>query len=717
MALNKKTVMHYLKGEGHRPLGTKDILKGLRLKKDRKHDLKRMLLDLVHDGELVKVRGGRFGIPAKMNLATGVVQGHPDGFAFIITDDEGSDIYVGQRSLKSAMHGDRVAVRVEGQKAGGKLFGTVVRVIERGFTQVVGKYEKDKNKKFGYLVPGDPRIATDIYIPKGADMDADDGIIAVAEIVSYPGGMRNPEGRIMQVVGFPGDPEVEIQSIIIKHGLPSVFSEEVMAAAEKVGDLPKPSELEGRTDLRPLMTVTIDGETAKDFDDAVSVKREGDGKIRLWVSIADVSHYVSERGVIDEEAYERGTSVYFPDRCIPMLPEHLSNGICSLNPGVGRLTMTAEMLFDGSGKRIKSAFYNSVIKSDFRLTYTKVKKILVDGDEPLAKEYSPVVPDLKLMEELCSRLRSFRQGRGCLDFDLPEAQVELNLQGDIEAIVRSERNLAHMIIEEFMLAANESVASYISDKALPLLYRIHEEPNEEKMDDFAEFIHNLGYQLSSKGQRTIALSHLLKEVSGKPEERVINHVLLRSMKQAVYSPENVGHFGLAAPLYCHFTSPIRRYPDLIVHRILKEALSKEGMGSKKKSFLEEGLPSVGTTTSKLERRAAEAEREVVAWLKTRFMVDKVAMEFDGFITGVTSFGFFVELAELFVEGLVHITSLGDDYYIFDEKRHSLQGERTGRLFKIGERVRVKVARVDVEKRQIDFELIVHGEECSDLLEK
>ncbi|MBE9535977.1 MAG: ribonuclease R, partial [Proteobacteria bacterium] len=611
---------------------------------------------------------------------------------------------------KTAMHSDRVAVRVEGEKRGGKREGSVVRIIERGCSVVVGRYEK--GKKFGYLVPGDARIATDIYIPKGADMDAEDGIIAVAELLTFPGGMRSPEGRIIHVIGFPGDPEVEIQSIIIKHGLPSIFPEEVMAAAEKVGDVPKAKELEGRTDLRSLMTVTIDGETARDFDDAVAVKREKDGKIRLWVSIADVSHYVSERGVIDEEAYERGTSVYFPDRCIPMLPERLSNGICSLNPGVDRLTMTAEMLFDASGTRVESAFYNSVIKSDFRLTYTKVKAILVDNDETLVKEYAPVVPDLKLMEELCSRLRSFRRARGCIDFDLPEAQVLLDLQGGIEAIVRSERNLAHMMIEEFMLAANESVATHISDKDLPLLYRVHEEPNEEKMDDFAEFIHNLGYKLKTKGPRAMALSQLLKEVSGKPEERVINHVLLRSMKQAVYSPENTGHFGLAAPKYCHFTSPIRRYPDLVVHRILKGAVSRDGISGKRKSSLQEGMPAVGTHTSRLERRAAEAEREVVAWLKTRFMVDKVGMEFDGFITGVTSFGFFVELAELFVEGLIHVTSLKDDYYIFDEKRHTLQGERNGKLYKIGERAFVKVARVDVEKRQIDFELKAYGEACS-----
>jgi len=701
--------MHYLKGEAHRPLGMKDILKGLRLKKERKHELKRLLQELVSDGDLVKVRGGRYGIPAKMNLVTGVVQGHPDGFAFIITDDEGGDIYVGQRKLKSAMHSDRVAVRVEGERRGGKREGSVVRVIERGCKTVVGRYEK--GRKFGYLVPGDARIATDIYIPKGADMDAGDGIVAVAELVTFPGGMRSPEGRIIHVIGFPGDPEVEIQSIIIKHGLPSVFPEEVMAAAEKVGDVPGAKELEGRTDLRAMMTVTIDGETAKDFDDAVSVRREDDGRLRLWVSIADVSHYVGERGVIDEEAYERGTSVYFPDRCIPMLPERLSNGICSLKPGVDRLAMTAEMLFDGSGNRVESVFYNSVIKSDYRLTYTKVKNMLVDGDEALLKEYSPVLADLKTMEELCGRLRSFREARGCLDFDLPEAQILLDMQGGIEAIVRSERNLAHMIIEEFMLAANEAVATFLSDRDLPLLYRIHEEPDDEKMYDFEEFIHNLGYDLKTKGPKTMALSRLLKEVSGRPEENVINHILLRSMKQAVYSPENKGHFGLAAPTYCHFTSPIRRYPDLVVHRVLKGAVSEGGISGKRKSSLNESLPAVGETTSRLERRAAEAEREVVAWLKARFMVDKVGMEFDGFITGVTSFGIFVELAELFVEGLVHVTSLKDDYYIFDEKRHTLQGERQGRLFKIGARARVKVARVDVEKRQIDFELKAYGEEC------
>lgn len=703
MSLNKKEVLKFVRDRAGHPLLLKEMMRPLGVPKERRKGLKSILEEMVHDGELVKIRGGRYGIPSKMNLKVGRLQGHPDGFGFVIPDEGGEDVYVRGRDMGGAMHGDRVVARVEGHKPGGKREGRIIRVLERANRIVVGRFEKGKN--FGYVVPNEERISHDIYIPRGEDRGARDGDVVLAEITSYPVRMRNPEGSIIGVIGRPDDPEVELRAIIIKHGLPTAFPEDVLNEVESVPDSVSIEDMEGRSDLRGMTTVTIDGEAAKDFDDAVSVRKEKNGNIRLWVSIADVSHYVKEGSALDEEAYERGTSVYFPDRCLPMLPEFLSNGICSLNPGVNRLTVTAEMEFNCSGECVRSDFYPSVIKSDYRLTYTEVKRVLVDGDKELADKYRSILPDLGIMEELCEWLKAYRRRRGCIDFDLPEAQIILDIQGGVEAIVRSERNLAHMIIEEFMLAANEAVASFLTEKKLPFLYRVHEEPDPEKMEDFREFIHNFGYHLKGEKPKPKNLQALLNEVSGRSEERTINHVLLRSMKQAVYSDINIGHFGLASDEYCHFTSPIRRYPDLLVHRVLKEAIAGRGMKGERKKMLVRKLPIMAEDTSGRERRAVEAEREVVDLMKVKFMVDKTGEVYSGFITGVAAFGFFVELEELFVEGLVHITSLNDDYYHYDEKGHSLTGERTKRRFRIGDEVKVSVERVDVDKRRVDFRLV------------
>lgn len=711
MPVKKKDLLRFLKDEAGRPSPMKDIRGRFNLGKDKRTELKRLLDEMIRSGEIVRIKGGRYGVPSKMNLVAGRLQAHRDGFGFVIPDEGGEDVYIKAKNMKDAMHGDHVISRVESVKHGGKREGSIIRIVERANKSVVGRYEK--GRKFGYVVAGDDRILQDLYISKGDDMGAKDGEIVVVEITTYPVKNRNPEGRVIQVIGSPDDPEVEIQSIIIKHAIPYDFPEDVLKYAEGVPDEVGEQEREGRVDLRSMMTVTIDGETARDFDDAVAVRREKNGNIRLWVSIADVSHYVKEGSVLDEEAYNRATSVYFPDRCIPMLPERLSNGICSLNPHVERLTMTAEMAFNKKGERVDAKFYSSVISSDFRLTYNEVKKILVDKDEILSGEYKKVLPHLKLMEELCGWLRVFREFRGCIDFDLPEAQIILDIQGGIEAIVRSERNLAHMIVEEFMLAANEAVASFLTRKNMPLLYRTHEEPDPEKIEDLRVFIHNFGYNLRKGDTKPKDLQKLLAEVSGKPEERTINHVILRSMKQAVYSGKNIGHFGLASDEYCHFTSPIRRYPDLVVHRALKEAAKGSGQKSAQQSKwakrLAENIPVMGEQTSMKERRAMEAERDVVVLKKTQFMLDKVGDTYAGFITGVTSFGLFVELEELFVEGLVHVTSLDDDYYIFDEKGHSLTGEKNKKSFRIGDEVKAVVEKVNVEKRQIDFSLIEDGE--------
>lgn len=703
MKLKKNDVLSYLRDEAGHPVHLKEIMRHFAVPKEKRKSLKSFMQEMTDDGEVVRIRGDRYGVPAKMNLVVGRVQGHADGFAFVIPDEGGDDVYVNRRNLRDAMHGDHVVVRVERSRREGKREGSIIRIIERVNRNIVGRYEKGKN--FGYVVPGEEKIAHDIYIPKGMDGGADAGDIVLAEITAYPAGGRNPEGRVLRTLGCPDDPDVEVESILLKYSIPFEFPAGVIQSTQRIPESVIPGDTKNRVDLRGMKTVTIDGETAKDFDDAVSVKMETDGNIRLWVSIADVGHYVKEGSPLDREARKRGTSVYFPDRCIPMLPERLSNGICSLNPGVDRLTLTVEMLFDERGECLEKDFYPSVIRSDFRLTYTIVKKIVVDSDEALEKEYQSVVSELRVMQELCRRLKDFRNRRGCIDFDLPEAQIILDIQGGTEAIVRSERNEAHMIIEEFMLAANEAVASFLTERHIPMLYRVHEKPDAEKIRDFREFIYNFGYTLKSDIPAPKELQKLLNDVSGRSEERTINHVLLRSMKQAVYSSKNIGHFGLASEKYCHFTSPIRRYPDLMVHRILKEAAKKGGIDRAAMPSLSEALSAAGEDLSLKERRAMEAERDIIDLKKVQFMRDKVGEKYFGFITGVTSFGFFVELEELFVEGLVHVTSLDDDYYHYDEKGHSLTGERMKRRFRIGEELEVLVESVDVERRRIDFRLV------------
>ncbi|MEK7825445.1 MAG: ribonuclease R, partial [Nitrospirota bacterium] len=467
-----------------------------------------------------------------------------------------------------------------------------------------------------------------------------------------------------------------------------------------------PDMFEGRADLRDLQTVTIDGERARDFDDAVSIEKLPDGRFRLFVHIADVSHYVTEGSALDLDAFGRGTSVYFPDAVIPMFPERLSNGICSLNPKVDRLTMTAEMHFDAEGNRTSYKIYDSVIKSNERMTYTAVRQILVDRDQDIIKRYKPMIQMFKMMEDLSRRLYSKRIRRGSIDFDLPEPEIVLDMQGEPVNIIREERNIAHRIIEEFMLAANETVAEHICRLEIPFLYRIHEEPNPEKMIAFSEFIHNFGLRLKvTGGIRPLTLSEILDRVKDTPEERLINHVLLRSMKRARYSAENLGHFGLAAEFYTHFTSPIRRYPDLIVHRIIREVGRKKALARKRAEHWKEILPNIALQTSDRERLAMEAERESVNRQKVRFMADKEGEEHDGFITGVTAYGFFVELETLFVEGLVRVSTISDDYYVYHEKQHAFIGDHSQRIFRLGDKVRVRVKRVDIENRTIDFTLV------------
>ncbi|WP_305045106.1 ribonuclease R [Geoalkalibacter sp.] len=703
--LNVQRLLDFFEKNARFPLGPEDVARHLGVgRRDRKR-LRALLDDLVERGALVQLKGGRFALPRKVNLVTGTLSMHRDGYGFVSSGaGEGKDIFIPARFAREAMHGDQVVVRVERGLRGDKPEGRIVRVVGRAHQTVVGRFEQ--SRKFAYVVPSDPRLGQDVYIPRNARGKARSGQIVVARLDAFPSKNRNPEGTVIEVLGEAGDPEVEVLTIIHQHGLPHRFPAEVLVAASEIPELVLPEELTGREDLRELLTVTIDGETAKDFDDAVAVRDEGQGRIRLWVSIADVGHYVREGDLIDREAYLRGTSVYFPGRCIPMLPERLSNGICSLNPNVERLALTAEMLFDRDGVRLESRFYPAVIRSRARLTYTQVRAMIETGDEAEIARHADIHPHLLVMKTLAERLRARRHARGSIDFDLPEAEIILDLQGNIEDIVRGERYFAHRLIEEFMLAANEAVASFLGEREVPLLYRVHEPPSPEKIQQFQELLKHFNLSLPvHQGQvRPRDLQKLLEEVAGRPEERMINQVMLRAMKQACYSPENVGHFGLAADNYCHFTSPIRRYPDLVVHRVLRRALGKKGVSDKEKQRLAAILPEMGELTSARERRAMEAERDIVALKKCQFMERHLGETFAGIVSGVQAYGFFVELQEFFVEGLVRVSSLGDDFYHFEEERHRLIGEYSRRVFQIGDEVRVRVEHVDLERRQIDFVL-------------
>ncbi len=698
--MDKRRILQEIASKGAGPLTVRGLARLLSIPKEEREAFKRLIKDLVREGSLVRIRGNRYGLPSKMNLVIGRLEGHPDGYGFVTPEEGGRDIYVSPKGMSGAMDGDRVVVRVEKTRKDGRREGSIIRILERRNRELVGIFDREDG--LGLVVPLNERIPYDLIIPPGKGK-APKGQVVVAEILQYPAPHRPPTGRIIEVLGDLEDPWVGVEVIVRKHGLPRKFDEEVEGEAEKVPKRVRKKDLVGRRDLRGLTTFTIDGEEAKDFDDAVSIERLKDG-YRLYVSIADVSHYVPEDSSLDREAYNRGTSVYFPGMVIPMLPEELSNGICSLKPGVDRLAFTVMMEFSTRGRMRKAEFFESVIRSDARLTYTQVKKMLVDKDQTLIRKYGPLLPHLKTMERLCRALRKRRTEKGSIDFDLPEADVVLDLTGKVENIVREERNIAHSIIEEFMLAANRAVATVMAEAGRPCLYRVHDPPEEEEMAHFGEVLKGLKCPYRIDGLPSPkTLQKILAYMEGRPEERMVNHLLLRAMKQARYSDENTGHYALAFPVYTHFTSPIRRYPDLVVHRLLKAYL--KGAPEKVWQDWKERLPEIASHASKRERIAMEAEREVLDLKKAEFMKERVGEVFNGIVSGVTSFGLFVELEEYPIEGMVHLSTITDDYYIFDEKRHLLQGERTRRVFKIGNRVKVVVERVDLLRKRIDFTLL------------
>ncbi|MGK2945397.1 MAG: ribonuclease R [Desulfuromonadales bacterium] len=695
-------ILDLLQQRANRPLSLKEIQETLVLSASERKSVGKILKSMVKDGILVQLKGGRFALPGKVNLIVGTLSVHRDGYGFVTpVDDKAQDVFVPARHVRPAMHGDMVVVRLERSLRSGRPEGRVIRVEKRACRTLVGRYQTDHG--VGFVSPADPHLQDDLLIPAGSAGDARPGQMVLVEIESYPGRSHGAVGRITEILGDAADPEVEIRIAAIQFNLPYEFTAEALAEAGKVPATVGSHELAGREDLRHLNFVTIDGETAKDFDDAVAIARLDKG-YRLWVAIADVAHYVAAGSIIDKEALERGTSVYFPGTCLPMLPETLSNGICSLNPQLDRLVMVAELDFDAAGHRVGLRFCQAVMHSRARLTYTEVAAVLVENDPGVRSERQHLVADLEIMRELAELRIERRRQRGSLDFDLPEAQINLDLQGRPEDIVRTERNLAHRLIEEFMLAANEAVAAWLVQQREPMIFRVHEAPSEGKMAAFQEFIafFNHGISLPVEGVKPKLLQELLDRVEGQPEEHVINHVLLRSLPQAYYSVNNLGHFGLAADNYCHFTSPIRRYPDLAVHRILKKQLSGRRQARQGNDV---ALEDIAQRSSVAERRAMEAERDIVKLKKCQFVADKVGEKYHGMVTSVHAFGFFVELQEIYVEGLVHVSTLADDFYQYEEERHRLIGMNRRREFGIGTPVEVSVHKVDLDRREIDFRLI------------
>ena len=660
------------------------------------------LRQLCQDGRLVRLKKNHYALPDRQNLLRGRVHAHPDGYGFLIAEDkEIEDVYLNRREMRRVMHGDRVMVRIDHKQRGGNQ-AHVVQIIEHGQKRLLGSYEEIDGRAF--LIPMDARIGAMPLKSNAAKLGQ--GKVIAAEITRFGTAMSPPEATMVQVMGDPNDPEVQAQSIIFRFDLSPSFPPEVHREVMSAEFDISAAEIARREDLRDLPIVTIDGENARDFDDAVFVRRKGRG-YELFVSIADVAYYVRPETAVDQEAYARATSVYFPDRAIPMLPEALSNGICSLNPNEDRLTKTACIEFNSKGEVIHSRFFDSVIRSHARMTYTDVRRILVDKDAQCLERYKNLIGGFMLMEELALAIYANRKARGNLDFDLPEAEIVLDLQGLPENIVRAERSIAHRIIEEFMIAANEAVARELTAKDFPTLYRVHAGPDEDALQALEPFLLSLGYRLPDNKENLppLELQRLLESARGKPEERVINRVLLRSMKQAVYQPENIGHFGLASTCYTHFTSPIRRYPDLIVHRMLDRVMRGEKLKPNERADLLRVLQESGKHTSERERHAMDAEREMVSLKKAQFMMTKMGEEFPGFINTLASFGFFVELDDYFIEGLVKLSSLTDDDYDYYEKEYLIKGRRHGKRFRLGDNVRVRVAKINAFRSEIDFALV------------
>ncbi len=706
MEVKTENILEFMKETLYKPMTVKELEQvfGIHSSEGFK-DFVKLMNDLEESGKIVRTRTNRYGLPEKMNLVRGRLQGHPKGFGFVILDEgDDPDIYIHANDMNGAMNGDNVLARISKKTSGTRHEGEIIRILKRANREIVGTFTE--GEYYGFVIPDDKRIYQDIFIPKAKMNGAIEGHKVVVNIYKYPEGRMSPEGEVIEILGHKNDPGVDILSIIRKYALPEQFPEEVVNEAEAIPDHITEEELKNRRDLRNKKMVTIDGEDAKDLDDAVSIEKLENGNYLLGVHIADVSYYVKEGSPLDREAFSRGTSVYLVDRVIPMLPHRLSNGICSLNPQVDRLTLSCEMEINHSGEVIKHDIFSSVIQTNDRMTYTNVRKILEEEPQELMERYKDLIEDFHLMRELASILRKKRMNRGAIDFDFEESKIIVDEQGKPIEIRKRDRSVAEQIIEEFMLIANESVAEHFYWLRTPFLYRIHEDPDQDKLFNFAEFITNFGYVLKGLGNQVHpkSLQMLLEQIKGTPEETIISTVMLRSMKQARYEAEPLGHFGLSVDYYSHFTSPIRRYPDLQIHRVIREVLENGSLSVERHSYLQGLMPSVAEHSSERERNAVDAERDTDKLKKAEFMLDKIGEEFEGIISSVASFGMFVELDNT-IEGMVHVSYMTDDYYYFHDKQYALIGERTSKIYRIGDPVKVKVINVNMDEHTVDFEVV------------
>ena len=704
----QQRILAFMKNEDYKPMTVAEIEEVFELSEAEEFkELVKTLVKMEAQGLIVRSRSNRYGLPERMNLLRGRFIGHSKGFGFVAPDEEGmDDIFIPPHEINGALNGDTVLIRVLKETSGDRREGTVTKIVERGKTSFVGTFQA--NRGFGFVVPDDKKMSMDIFVAKEDTLGAVDGHKVVVEITNWPDQVKSATGMITKILGHRNDPGVDILSIIYKHDIPPEFPEEVVEAATQVPEEITEQDLIGRRDLRNETIVTIDGADAKDLDDAVTVTKNADGTYKLGVHIADVSYYVTQDSILDKEAYDRATSVYLTDRVIPMIPHRLSNGICSLNPQVDRLTLSCEMIIDSAGQVIKHEIFQSVIKTTERMTYTDVYKILEERDEnpELVERYKPLIPMFELMAELAQVLRNRRMSRGAIDFDFKESKVLVQEDGWPIDIVLRERTVAERLIEEFMLVANETVAEHFHWMELPFIYRIHEDPKPEKLQRFFEFVTNFGLVIKGTGNsiHPKALQEILKSIEGLPEEPVISTMLLRSLQQAKYYPESIGHFGLSADYYTHFTSPIRRYPDLIVHRLIRTYLINGDTSKETVVHWNSVMGEIAEHTSERERRAVDAERDTDALKKAQFMSDKIGEEFVGMVSSITNFGIFVELPNT-VEGLVHISNMTDDYYRFEDRMMTMIGERTGRQFRIGDEVKIRVSNVNIEESAIDFEIV------------
>jgi ribonuclease R len=685
------------------PVPLDDLAETFDLNRRERNALTNRLGAMVRDGQILPNRRAGYCLVDRIALITGVVSAHRDGFGFVVPDQEDAeDVYLSPRYMRELIHGDRVAVRVSGHDRRGRPEGSLVEVLERNTTTVVGRYVRER--RVGFVVPENPRITHRIAVPTDAAGKARRGQVVLVEITSQPTRQNQPIGRVVKVLGKPNAPGIEIDIAIHAHGLPTEWPVAVEKETRRLGDEVPARAARGRKDLRHLPLVTIDGADARDFDDAVFCEPAGSGW-RLYVAIADVAHYVEPESALDKEAESRGTSVYFTRRVIPMLPEALSNGLCSLKEKVDRLCMVCEMQISRDGTVSRSRFFEGIMRSQARLTYEEVAAMLFAKDRKLRRKHANLLPRLEELNNVFGALLAQRRKRGAIDFELPEAFVELGEDRRIESISTYERNDAHRMIEECMIAANVSAARYLGRKRLPTLYRVHDQPTAEKFTALKAFLATFGVPFPRvKDIQPKHFARILEQVRGKPYDNLVETVLLRSMSRAVYQPDNLGHFGLALAEYAHFTSPIRRYPDLLVHRAIKHALSGEKPA--RFEYTKKDMERLGQHCSMTGKRADEATRDAIAWLKCDFMLDRIGDEFDGVITGVMNFGVFVQLEDVFVEGLVHVTALENDYYEFDASKHRLVGTRTKKIYQLAAPLRVRVVNVDMEQRRIDFEPVV-----------